>query len=187
MNKALLVVLLLTVPAAAQAQTAGVSPEGVARRYMAAATKNDWRRVASLFDPVELKTLKDAMMPIYLRFYKTKKPGPFKLMLEGIRSETELKALSPRDLFGRFLTAIFNSQPNLRTTLAGGKFRIIGRGEETPTLVHLVYRLAVKIQNEPIEAVQVVSLVKRDDGWRVRLGVQFANMVRAFKRLLAEP
>ena len=157
----LLAALMLALPRMIAAQQ---TPEQVAERYLATMKARDWAGNAAMVHPAELDSLKAGFMDVARS--DTSTAGLRAIFNVG--SANELQALSPAEVYARFVGATVGEQEDMRTFLQSAVFKVLGHVEEADS-VYVVYRVSAAAQGGPMSQVTVMSLRRDGSGWKTRL------------------
>lgn len=164
MRKILFVVLLLltfALPVVAQDET----PEAVAKAYLAASQTGDWAKAATLMHPEALASLKRTFAAII----KLDKKNEVAKELFNLKDSLEFEQLSPEAVFTRMISGLTANIPMMKELLSDSQTAIIGQVAEAPDLIHIVYRMEMKMQNAPVTKLAVMSMKKSGNTWRMLL------------------
>lgn len=172
LSTAFLLLLVLALPVAAQEET----PEAVAKAYLLASQNGDWAKAASFMHPEALGSLKRTLAAI-VRLDKKNEMGK---QLFNLKDNAEFEELSPEAVFERMITGLTASIPMLKEMLSGSQTTIIGQVTEAPDMMHIVYRMEMKMQNAPVNKLAVMSMKKSGNTWRMLLS---GDMEAAFTSL----
>lgn len=153
--------LMLALPRVIAAQQ---TPEQVAERYLATMKARDWAGNAAMVHPAELDSIKAAFMDVARS--DTSTAGLRAIFNVG--SANELQALSPAEIYARFVGATVGQQQEMTTFLQSAVFKVLGHVEEADS-VYVVYRVTATAQGGPMSQVTVMSLRRDGSGWKTRL------------------
>lgn len=179
MKTLLLSLLLACLPLPAFAQTAPATdtPEAAAAALYAAMQRSDWKGAAALFDPAALKEFRDTMAPLLELGADSPQAGALAMMFGGLEP-AKLKAASDAEFFAAFFGGIVAS--------AGVKLdrqQVLGSVAEGDTR-HVVTRNTASGMGMQITQMEVVSVRKTADGWRVLLSGEMKGMAEALSQRL---
>lgn len=156
-----LLLLTFTLPAAAQEET----PESVAKAYLAASQTGDWAKAATLMHPEALASLKR----MFAAIIKMDKKNEVAKELFNLKDHSEFEQLSPEAVFTRMISGLTANIPMMKELLSDSQTTIIGQVAEAPDLIHVVYRMEMKMQNAPVTKLAVMSMKKSGNTWRMLL------------------
>ena len=172
------------------------SPLNVAVAAFRAYEAQDWARIATLADEVSLASFREQQLlmaramaqhpsvmptdatphvhPAVIEFFDSISQLQQISSLSGfarVSSLDELEALTPRELFTRYLEG---HAPDPRNYEDGrgpiARRTVIGSVAESDVLTHVVYRITTDVGRYGItEEMSVLSCTKRDDMWSVSL------------------
>lgn len=179
----LLPVLLATSALPLQAQApapaaAANTPQATVAAMNQAMERGDWKAAAAQFDPQALKDFRAMLMPVIDAAPAAQRETMVKTMFD-IGSLDELKRASDGDFFASYMGGILS--------LAGGKLvsnDIIGEVAEGADVRHVVTRSRVAAQGIEMTKMDVVSLRRTPQGWRVQLKGDMTGMAELMKRRL---
>ncbi len=181
--RCLIVILALsgnTMPA-----QAGEDPKLVAKAYVAALKARAWQRIADLMDPRELRDVHGFIVPVLKKLVVQRRawPAPFKQMLEGLTTPADVGKLTPRQVFIRLVKGTIRSIRGGDGALDDATFTVLGQVNETPTLVHVVYRAEFLVKSIHFRSLSVITLTRYRDQWRVKLNENMRQVALIFRRL----
>ena len=179
----ILLLLALGLPVAAQEETA----ETVAKAYLAASQTGDWAKAATYMHPEALASLKRTFAAV-IRLDKKNEAGK---QLFNLKSNAEFEQLSPEAVFERMITGLTANIPMMKELLADSNTTVIGQVPEAVDLIHIVYRMEMKMQNVPVTKLAVMSLKKSGNTWRMLLSgdmeAAFTSISKALEAQMNEP
>lgn len=176
----LISLLLFAAPAAAQNREPD-SPEHVLSAYMTHLSSSEFSKAAELMDPEELARFRNTMVTT-ARWDDPARLGNFLRMFWQVEDVPALEALSPEELFARFLQGTIARDPEIARAMRSGRASMLGHVSEAEDLVHVVYRLEFEIDGVPLSQVTVNSLRRRDGDWRLLLMANVETMLRALEK-----
>ncbi|HEV7587041.1 MAG TPA: hypothetical protein VGO40_02830 [Longimicrobium sp.] len=153
------VVMALPRPAGAQE-----TPEQVAERYLSTMKARDWAANAALVHPEELDSLKAAFVDV--AHSDTSSAGLRALF--AVSTARELEALTPVQVYQRFVASTVGEQAEMTQFLASAVFKVLGHVAEGDS-VYVVYRVSAIGSAGPMSQVTVMSLRRSGSGWKTRL------------------
>jgi hypothetical protein len=156
-----------------RAQAAQETPESVAKAYLAAKQAADWAKVASLTHPEALAEMKSAFASIL----SADKSGEAASAIFKLKSGAEFSQLSEAAVFERSMDFAESGDPDMKTILASANNTILGKVDEGPDLVHVLYRFRAKIGTEEINKINLISLKKQGSTWRALLTPDIEDML----------
>ena len=183
--RSLLCVALLTLIGATTPAHAGKGPKLVAKAYVAALKAREWNNIAAMMDPRELREVHSFIVPVLKKLVLQRRawPAPFKQMLEGLSSPKDVGRLTPRQVFIRLLKGTILSIRGGSGALNDATFTILGQVNETPTLVHVVYRAEFYVKGINFRSLSVISLTEYKERWRIKLNENMRQVALIFRRL----
>jgi hypothetical protein len=164
---------------------AGKDPKLVAKAYVAALKARQWNRIANMMDPREIREVHGFIVPVLKKLVVQRRawPAPFKQMLEGLTSPAAVSSLTPRQVFIRLLKGTILSIRGGGGALDNAVFTILGQINETPNLVHVVYRAEFVIRGIVFRSLSVITLTEYKSQWRVKLNENMRQVALIFRRL----
>ncbi|TVR50745.1 MAG: hypothetical protein EA425_08990 [Puniceicoccaceae bacterium] len=177
--KSILVCLGLLVLAA----SAFASPETVARNYFAALKDGKWKEAADLFDPKALHEMR------LLLFFLTESPEEQARELlpqffgPGATPKS-VRALDDRAFFAAFLGTVMNHAYS-ESGVSFDRVEILGTVAEGEDVVHVVARTHVKMEDNRIAAMEVVSLRQWSPGrWGLLMKADLEAMAHQMRSMV---
>lgn len=155
-----LLILVVVIPIYGQ-KPEEPSADAVVRQYNEFSAKQDWHGVSSLIHPDSLREFRSLLTSMLEKDREVVKT------LFGVRSSTEFTALSDPQIFERLVGYINKASPDLSTALKSMEVAVIGSVEETPDLRHFVYRASFNLGPTPISSIEVYSLRRFQNTWRL--------------------
>jgi hypothetical protein len=83
-----------------------------------------------------------------------------------------------------FITSV---APDMKTALAASTNTILGRVDEGPDLVHIVFRSRTKLEGVDVNEVDLISFKKQDSNWRALLTSDMEDMLNRFAEEMTPP
>lgn len=174
---AVLLMSLVVAPLAAAELTPEMSAEQVAAEAYARMRAGDWPSAAEAFDPAALKQFRDMMAPML--------EGPVGEAMAGMffgagSSGSDLAKMNDAAFFAGFM----------RTVSSGTGARldgqdILGKVPEGPDRQHLVTRTTAEAMGVRMTQMEVVTLNRTPQGWRLALSGELEGMAQALRRASA--
>ena len=185
MKKTLLksILILAALAAASGACMAQDTPESVAKAYFAAMQASDWAKCASLMHPEALASMKSAFTEVV----NADKSGDAAKTIFKLKTAAEFSQLSDAAVFERLMDFITSVAPDMKTTLAASTNTILGRVDEGPDIVHIVFRSRTKLEGEEVNEVDLISFKKQDSNWRALLTSDMEDMLNRFAEEMTPP
>ncbi len=132
----------------------------IVRDFNLSSLKQDWTGMTSLFHPDSLKELRALFAAM------ADKPAIAKGMF-GVRSKAEFDALPDSQLFERLFGTLKSISPEMDAALKSMELIVVGSVDESPDLRHVVYRANFNFGQTPISALDVYTLKRFQNTWRV--------------------
>lgn len=174
-------VALVIVAGASYAQAAQNTPESVAKAYFAAMQASDWAKCASYMHPDALAAVKRTFTAIL----SADKTGDAAKTIFKLKSGAEYAQLSDAAVFERLMDFITSVAPDMKTALAASTSLVLGRVDENPDLVHIVYRTQTKLAGAEMSEVDLISFKKQGSTWRALLTSDMEEMLNKFTEGMA--
>jgi hypothetical protein len=165
------------------ARAAQDSPESVAKAYFAAMQSADWAKCASLMHRDALATMKRTFADVI----NADKTGDAAKTIFKLKSGAEYSQLGEAAVFERLMDFLTSVAPDMKTALASSTDTILGRVDEGPDLVHIVFRSRTKLQGEEVNEVDLISFKKQDSTWRALLTSDMEDMLNRFAEEMTPP
>ncbi|MEM1043785.1 MAG: hypothetical protein AAGI91_14305 [Bacteroidota bacterium] len=164
---------VLAQPATPEAAT----PEDAAAQLTAAFQASDFERAASLMHPDALASLKGFVGEIVA----LDSSGMAAMMFVGDDDPEAIAALSPEEVFARFLGSVFGMQPEIGEALRSMEAEMIGHVMEGDSLAHVVTRSSMSMMGASVVQTDVVTTKRYGDEWRALLSGDISNLVEGIR------
>jgi len=161
----------MALPHAAAAQD---TPEQVAERYLSTMKARDWAANAALVHPAELDSLKAAFVDVA----RSDSSTAGLRALFNVSAARELEALSPVQVYERFVGSTVGQQAEMTRFLSTAVFKVLGHVAEGDS-VYVVYRVSATAATGPMTQVTVMSLRRSGTGWKTRLTDELRSTIVA--------
>jgi len=165
------------------ASAAQDTPESVAKAYFAAMQSADWAKCASLMHHDALASMKSTLATVV----NADKTGDAAKTIFKLKSVAEYSQLGEAAVFERLMDFITSVAPDMKTALAASTNTILGRVDEGPDLVHIVFRSRTKVEGEEVNEVDLISFKKQDSNWRALLTSDMEDMLNRFAEEMTPP
>ncbi|MEQ1859889.1 MAG: hypothetical protein ABMA13_08135 [Chthoniobacteraceae bacterium] len=168
----------------------GESPEEIAHRYIRAMADQHLNVVADAMHPdalVQFQGILGRIADAIAAAPADRKP-PEK-MISALFGEPGLAAVktdAPRDVFVRFMSNLMTFLPQVREMTAGSEYQVLGHVEEG-NLAHVVFRATLRRGEAEVTKMDVLSLKRDGERWKVLLTDDLAGVVAGLGRQLASP
>lgn len=170
--------LALALPPLAAAQA---TPEQVATQYLQSVKAANWSANAALVHPAEQDSLKAALLDVATA--DTSTAGLRSVF--HVASAAELRALSPQQVFERFVAGTVGNQPGMHDFLSTAVFNVMGHVSAGDT-AYVVYRVTATPGGTTVSQVSVLSLRRDGAGWKVRLPEEMKEMIGGLRTAAAQ-
>ena len=165
------------------ARAAQDTPESVAKAYFAAMQSADWAKCASLMHHDALASMKSTLAAVV----NADKTGDAAKTIFKLKSGAEYSQLGEAAVFERLMDFITSVAPDMKTALAASTNTILGRVDEGPDLVHIVFRSRTKLEGVEVNEVDLISFKKQDSNWRALLTSDMEDMLNRFAEEMTPP
>ena len=162
--------------------------EKVVAESLEASRKDDWKRYAELVHPDSLQEYKDMWLPI-LRVATRERPEKQADMLSAFDKATDLKAvmaLKPKEFLASSMKGMASQIPGLRANSTDVEEKIIGTLHDGNDRAYVVVRTRRKTDRDDLSRVEVISLKRSGNEWKLMLPDVVRIMADTFKRRRAE-
>ncbi|HKX27695.1 MAG TPA: hypothetical protein VJ302_08380 [Blastocatellia bacterium] len=166
-------------------------PEEVAKAYVEATRAADWSRCAGLMHPEALQQVRELFAPLVDMAGKSAKDDKEMELVLGVKNQAEFDRLSGTEVFARFLGLLTRVSPELKGVLGSSSFEIVGRVQEHPDLVHIVYRMQINLPGPnlraavPFTKLSVLTMRRSEQAWRVELSGDLRGVIQSMAATLA--
>lgn len=164
------------------AQSTEVTPESVAKEYIAASTAGDWAKAATFLDPEALGSFKN-MFGEVMKMDKKNEAGK---ELFGLKNNAEFEQLSGEQVFTKLISMLVTMVPQMKQMLSEAENTILGQVPEGNDVVHILYRTKMKIGDGSMSKVDVMSLKKSGTIWRLKLSEEMEGSFSAMAKSLLQ-
>lgn len=151
------------------------SPEAVLQESYRLMQASDWAAAADVFDPAALKQFREMLAPL---LESDDGVGAMAMFFGDDRSAESLKSMSDQAFFAGMMASIMKTSGG---TLQGQD--VLGGVAEGPDRMHMVVRSKAAAMGMTITQMEVVTLNKTPQGWRLALSGQMEGMAQALKQL----
>lgn len=176
-----LVMMLAPTAAFAQGVVDTTKPEAVAAELYTRLKASDWKGAAALFDDGALKSFRGMLQPIADAASASDQGGSAALFGE-IKPEA-LKQASDAEFFAMFMGNMMSRLSSLGGGL--GPSQVIGSVAEGEDLRHVVTRTNAKAMGISVTKMEVVSMRRHGDAWKVLLNGEMEGMAKAIQAMAA--
>lgn len=187
-------VFLSTAPAAEPVKTkptpapTGEAPEEVAHTYIRGMADLSLHVVADTMHPTALDGFKSILVKVADAITAApadrKPPERVVSALFGDDGLAGMKTREPRDVFVRFMSNLTTFVPQIREMTAGSEYQVLGHVEEGD-LAHVVFRATLRRGSAEMTKMEVLSLKRDGEKWKVLLTDDIADLVSGLGRQLA--
>ncbi|MCC7250210.1 MAG: hypothetical protein IT473_16440 [Lysobacter sp.] len=159
--------------------TPDASPEAVLQESFRRMKASEWVSAADAFDPAALKQFREMLAPI---IESDDSAGVVAMFFGDDVTPASLKSMSDQAYFAGMMSSIMQT--------AGGSLdsqEVLGGVAEGPDRMHMVVRNKAAAMGMTITQMEVVTLNKTPQGWRLALSGKMEGMAQALKQLGGKP
>ncbi|HSG99897.1 MAG TPA: hypothetical protein VLB27_07610 [candidate division Zixibacteria bacterium] len=142
--------------------------------------------LAEHIHPAELEKFKEMLMPTFTTMLANPAAAqsPLFTTFREIDSTLDFAAMDPADFFGGFTTLLDQQMPQFGQALADMNARVIGSVAEGDSLQHLMVRGTMTMMDQSAEQLEIVTLIRVDDGWKLGLPREISGVANAIRQQL---
>jgi hypothetical protein len=171
-------------------QVISEKPEEVAHTYIRGMADLSLNVVADSMHPSALDAFQEILIKIADAIAAApadrKPPERVVSALFGEEGIAAVKTREPRDGFVRFMSNLTTFVPQIREMTAGSEYQVLGHVEEGD-LAHVVFRATLRRGETEMTKMEVLSLKRDGDTWKVLLTDDLADLVTGLGRQLVSP
>lgn len=159
--------------------TPDASPEAVLQESFRRMQANEWVAAADAFDPAALKQFREMLAPIV---EAEDGAGVVAMFFGDEATPASLKAMNDQAFFAGMMSTIMS--------VSGGTLEsqeVLGGVPEGADRMHMVVRSKAAAMGLSITQMEVVTLNKTPQGWRLALSGKMEGMAQALKQLGGKP
>jgi hypothetical protein len=168
----------LSLPLCATNLTSADSPETVLRESYQRMKASDWAGAAETFDPAALKQFREMLAPV---LEAGEGAGMRAVFFGADKTPESLKTMSDQDFF----SALIANMMGLADGSLDGQ-EVIGGVAEGPERMHMVVRSKASAMGITLTQMEVVTLNKTPNGWRLALSGKMEGMAQAMKLMQSQ-
>lgn len=183
------IALALAFAALTLSARAAATPEEVARGYMDAVKAADMEHVGVFMHPAALEKFKGILVQLAEVIGNVdaetdpKKNTAIKILFGEEKPQT-VKDAAAKGLFVHFLTNLSQAMPMLRQMLNDSTYDFIGHVDEGGNQTHVVYRATLTTGGTAVTKMEVLTLKRDGEEWRVMLTGDIESFVGGLTRQL---
>ena len=162
-------------------------PEEVAKGYMEAVKSGDMEQVGTFMHPAALEKFKGILVQV-AEIVATadasadpKRNTAIKVLF-GDEKPAAAKEVPAKDLFIRFMRNLTGAVPLMRQMLANSAYDFIGHVDEGGNQAHVVYRATLATGGATVTKMEVLTLKRDGDEWKVMLTGDIESFVGGLTR-----
>lgn len=144
----------------------------------------DWAKYASQIQPEGLEEFRAMVMPSIEKMVMASKGDSVNLLGKMFKSE-ELQGMPADSFFVEFMTLVTSLSPQIDSTFSGMTNKAIGAVAEGDSVVHVVVKTNLKLAGQNIDEMNIQTVVKSDDGWKLEASPKIIGMAQYFGQVLA--
>jgi hypothetical protein len=152
--------------------------------YMGAMRDGEYKTMAGYIHPGELDDFKKLFVTLGESAQRQGDFAEFAAFL-GVETLEELKQTPSNELFAKLFEVITQIMPEFQQMLKSAKVNLLGQvteGEGKDEVVHLVFRVELKMNGATIKSVDTAAMSKADDGkYYFMIGEEVQGLVNALK------
>lgn len=171
-----LVLLCGALPLSAAELTPDMTPQQVAAESFTRMRAGDWPGAAATFDPAALRQFRGMLGATD----SSGKLAPMLQMLLGVDDAAALARLDDAAFFAGFLKTMMGRAQGM---VSLGDQQILGAVPEGDRQVHLVTRNTAEAMGIKMTRMEVVSLNRTPQGWRLALSGQMEGMAEVMRKM----
>lgn len=165
-------------------------PEEVAHTYIRAMADLHLNVVADSMHPSALASFQNLLTRIASGIEAApadrKPPAEMVSALFGENGLAKVKSDPAREVFVRFMNNLATFVPQIREMTGGSEYQVIGHVDEGD-FAHVVFRATLKRGEISMTKMEVLTLQRDGDSWKVLLTDELATMVSGLGRQLMNP
>lgn len=177
--KSAIVLLFLSVTCAY-----GQGASEMVAEYFDVLQSQDYEKAATYFDPTALREFRQ-MLEFISEIPAAEQENILQAFFGPSASQESVSKLSDSDFFGSFLRAIM-AQASAAGEVNFDGLEILGEVAEGQDLLHVVTRNKVSVGEIEVEAMEVISLRKAGDSWRLLLSGKMKGMASQLRAALSQ-
>jgi hypothetical protein len=168
---------------------AAATPEEVARGYMDAVRTGDMEHVGVFMHPAALEKFKGILVQLAGAVGNVdaetdpKRNTAIKILFGEEKPQT-IKDAAAKGLFIHFLTNLSQAMPMLRQMLNDSSYDFIGHVDEGGNQTHVVYRATLTTGGTAVTKMEVLTLKRDGEDWKVMLTGDIESFVGGLTRQL---
>lgn len=166
--------LTFACPLLAAELTPDLSAEQVAAESYARMRAGEWDRAAETFDPAALKQFREMIAPI---LEGTMGEGMIGMFYGAGKTADDIRRMNDTAFFAGFMR---NVAGGVAASLKGQE--ILGSVPEGADRIHLVTRASVEAMDIRMTQMEVVTMNRTPQGWRLALSGKFDGMAQAMRK-----
>lgn len=140
--------------------------------YTEAFAALDVERAATYMHPEALEGIKTLVLDIA----KLDTTGLMLGMMFGVDQAT-VQEMDGTAVYKSLIGAVMRLQPQMEAMMSGMQAVLIGHVNESEDLVHVLTRTRLTVMGEPLEQVQMLSLKRDGDTWKMLLDSEYEAMM----------
>lgn len=155
------------------------SPEAVLQESFRRMKASEWSAAADAFDPAALKQFRQMLAPI---IESDDSAGVVAMFFGDEATPASLKSMSDQAFFAGMMSSIMQTMNGALESQ-----EVLGGVAEGPDRMHMVVRNKAAAMGLSITQMEVVTLNRTPQGWRLALSGEMEGMAQALKQLGSKP
>lgn len=180
MNRLLVALALCILAPVAVANT----PEEVVSSYLDALNSSEFSRATSLFATADCDEFKGMMEPLFSLEAASDQSELAELLFERPVSSEELQAIPPCEFVATTIAAVMRLTASMGSPVTDQASQILGSVRETESLIHYLVRGTAKFGDDAVSSLEVVSVRRDGDVWRIQMSEKMKGMSSIIQRAL---
>lgn len=186
MKNKLLIALLIVITTGMVAAHAQRTPEEMITLYFDAFKAGNYELMSANMHADELAKLQKELLPVVARGIDAAQSGATKdelamKLFADSESYEVISKESPEAFFIRFMNWLNRMNPMMKNTLAGSSIATVGHVTEGD-LAHVVYRVSVNIAGTRMTQLNVMSVKKDGEDWKLMMSGEIEGMGKLLQR-----
>ncbi|KAA3635765.1 MAG: hypothetical protein DWP97_04145 [Calditrichaeota bacterium] len=149
--------------------------------------QGNWSGFSEYVHPEALNEFKNSMweVMVYLAGQDTTPGSDTYLEMFGLNKvDGKLVEPSAKDFFDNTFKGISQLVPMFTEAMSSTEYEILGNVKEGDTLVHVVTRSTATMMGTTITKMEIASLKKSGDSWKMLLSAEFENFGMQFQQMM---
>jgi hypothetical protein len=158
------------------------SPESVVQGYLRALKSGQYLAVAEFMHPEALAKFRTMILPLVEESAGGDPTESLLPLFRGVSDIAALKKLSHAEFFAAFFGGLTDANPGIKEALSSGSLTLTPIGSVPEgDIIHVVCRTSAAVEGISVSKMEVVSLRRSTDSWRVLLSGEMEGIVQALR------